>query len=393
LECGKQTTVNGQLDSSFLSRLLALIRKEFGQIRRNKPLIISLIVPPTIQIVLFGFALNPTVDHLRLGVVDESRSHESRDLAAAFTANSTFSVQGYYSGTGGLEQALHWGELDTGLVIPADYARQRARQTGPVAVQLLFNAMDANTAGIAQGYAANIVAAYNQTVAAERQRPIVTVGAATASFTSRVALLYNPGLISAWFVITGTFGILLILNGSLMAATTMSQEKESGTLEQLLMTPAGTTEIIIAKVAPLFMLLMLDVALVLVIGGLVFGVPVRGSLGLIFLAGALCVLTGIGIGTFVATFTKSGLQAKLLSFFINPPMALLSGATTPVEAMPKWMQPLTMFNPVRHFSIIARGVMIKGIGLDILYPNFLALFAFAFVLVTLSVSRYRKQLA
>jgi ABC-2 type transport system permease protein len=385
--------MNGQLDSSFLSRLWALVRKEFGQIRRNRPLIISLIVPPTIQIILFGFALNPTVDHLRLGVVDESRTHDSRDLTAAFTANKTFVVRAYYSGTNELEQELHRGELDAGLVIRADYARQRAQQAGAVPVQLLFNAMDANTAGIAQGYAANIVQAYNQEASAVRKHPASAGGPATANLAARVALLYNPGLVSAWFVITGTFGILLILNASLMAATTTSQEKENGTLEQLLMTPAGTTEIIIAKIAPLFLLLMLDVALVLVVGGVVFGVPVRGSLGLIVVAGALCILAGIGIGTFVATFTRSGLQAKLLSFFINPPMALLSGATTPVEAMPKWMQPLTMLNPVRHFSIIARGVMIKGIGLDILYPNFLALFGFALVLVTLSVSRYRKQLA
>lgn len=143
----------------------------------------------------------------------------------------------------------------------------------------------------------------------------------------------------------------------------------------------------------MFLLLLLDVGLVLVVGNLIFGVPVRGNLGLIFLAGTLCILTGIGIGTFISTYTKSGLQAKLLSFFVNPPMALLSGATTPVEAMPKWLQPLINFNPVRHFSLIARGVMIKGVGMEVLYPNFLALFCFAVILVGVSVTRYRSQLA
>ncbi len=381
-------------ESTFLSRLLALMRKEFGQIRRNRPLIISLIIPPTVQIILFGFALNPTVNHLRLGVTDESRSHESRDLIAAFTADSTFTVAHSYAGASALEGALRRGDLDAGLVIPADYARQRARKSGPVQVQFLLNAMDANTAGIAEGYAGQILQAFNTTNSAVQMRlPATPPGPANAHLTTHVDLLYNPGLITAWFVITGTFGITLILNASLVAATTTSKEKESGTLEQLLMTPAGTSEIIIAKIAPLFLLLMLDVGLVLIVGNLVFGVPVRGSLFLIVLAGAFCVLAGIGIGTFIATFTKSALQAKLLSFFVNPPMALLSGATTPVEAMPKWMQPLTMFNPVRHFSIIARGVMIKGVGMEVLYPNFLALFGFAVVLVTLSVSRYRKQLA
>ncbi len=382
------------MENGFFNRLLALIKKEFGQIRRNKSLIISLIIPPTVQIILFGFALNPTVNRLRLGVVDESHSHQSRDLVTAFTANRTFVITGNYQGVSPLSTALQRGALDAGLVIPADYARQRERKAGPVQAQFLLNAMDANTAGIAGGYAASIVQAYNASNLDVQSHPRLAVaGLEDAHLKTEVDLLYNPGLTSSWFVITGTFGILLILNGSLVAATTMSKEKESGTLEQLLMTPAGTTEIIIAKIAPLFLLLLLDVLLVLMVGGLIFGVPVRGSLGLIFLAGALCILTGIGIGTFIATATRSGLQAKLLSFFVNPPMALLSGATTPVEAMPRWMQPLTNFNPVRHFSLIARGVMIKGVGMEALYPNFLALLCFAVVLLGVSVSRYRKQLA
>lgn len=382
------------VETTFLGRLLALIRKEFGQIRRNRSLIISLIIPPTVQIILFGFALNPTVSRLRLGVVDESHSRQSRDLTTAFTANGTFVINGDYTNVDRLETALRSGGLDAGLVIPSDYARTRDRKSGAVRVQFLLNAMDANTAGIASSYAAKTVQALNGTTLDVQPRfSGRTPGLSDAHLKAKVGLLYNPGLVSSWFIITGTFGILLILNGSLVAATTMSQEKENGTLEQLLMTPAGTTEIIIAKILPLFVLLLLDVALVLVVGSLIFQVPVRGSLGLIFLAGSLCILTGIGIGTFVATYTKSGLQAKLLSFFINPPMALLSGATSPVEAMPKWLQPLINFNPVRHFSLIARGVMIKGVGMEVLWPNFLALLCFAVVLVSFSVSRYRKQLA
>lgn len=375
----------------FGSRLWALIRKEFGQISRSKSLIVSLVIPPTVQIILFGFALNPTVNHIRLGIVDESRSHESRDLTAAFTANSTFESKGFYSALRPLTLALERGSLDAGLVIPADYARQRQAATSPTHVQLLLNAMDANMAGIASAYAGATVQDINDSASAR----VVAghTGLSVAHLDARVDLLYNPGLVSSWFIITGTFGLLLILNGSVVAATTMSREKETGTLEQLLMTPAGTTEIIIAKIAPLFLLLMVDVLLVLVVGRLVFGVPVRGSLTLILAAGALCTLTGIGIGTFIATYTKSGLQAKLLSFFVNPPLSMLSGGITPVEAMPKWMQPLVNLNPVYHFSVISRGVLLKGAGLDVLYPNFLALGAFTVVLVSLSVRRYRSQLA
>jgi ABC-2 type transport system permease protein len=128
------------------------------------------------------------------------------------------------------------------------------------------------------------------------------------------------------------------------------------------------------------------------VGWLVFGVPVRGSLLLVYAAGALCVMCGIGMGTFLASFSKSQQQAQLLSFFANPPVALLSGATTPIEAMPDWLQPVTLVNPVRHFSTVARGIMLKGAGVEILYPDLLALALFALALVAVSVWRFRKQL-
>ena len=158
------------------------------------------------------------------------------------------------------------------------------------------------------------------------------------------------------------------------------------------MTPAAAWEIITAKMAPLFLLLSLDVWLALGMGWLVFDVPVRGSIILLYVAGALCVLAGVGLGTFLATFSRSLQQAQLLSFFVNPPIAMISGATTPIEAMPHWMQPLTWLNPVRHFSTISRGIMLKSAGLEILYPSLLALFGFAVVLVSISVWRFRKQL-
>lgn len=364
-------------------RLSALILKELRQIRRNRSLLISILLPPTLQIIIFGFALNPTVDRLRLGVTDNSRTMQSRDLLAAFTANGTFVARRHFAGVRELERALNRGELDAGLVIPSDFARKRLRNQ-PASVQILLNAVNANTANIAQGYAGGILSAYNQQL-----RRVSDPTAVQAS----VALLYNPGLESSWFIITGTFGILLVLNGSLVAASSTIKEKEDGTIEQLLMTPADTSDIIIAKMTPLFLLLMADIFLVLLVGRLIFHVPVNGSLALLTLAGALCVLTGIGIGTTIATFTKTGLQAQLLTFFINPPLALLSGATTPLEGMPQWVQTLTLLNPVRHFAFIARNVMIKGSGLETVWPNLLTLAVFTFALIYFSVIRFRRQLS
>src|SRR5580658_2404319 len=382
-----------------MSRLRALVHKEFAQIRRDKRLAVSLIIPPTLQILLFGFALDSTVSNLRLGVIDWSRTPESRELVSTLTESKSFKLGGGYASVHDLEAAISRGKLDAGIVVPHEFAHDLQRGT-PVDVQILLNAADANTATIAQGYAEGVIQSYNQTLAAEGIRPRIRMlsGASGVPPGPRgvvdtvTAFLYNPGLVNAWFIVTGTFGVLLILNGSLVASTAMIKEREAGTVEQLLMTPASPTDIVVAKITPLFVLLMVMVLLAIGVMRVGFAVPVRGSMLLVVLSAALCVLCGIGIGTFVATFTKSAQQSQLTAFFINPPLATLSGALTPVEAMPRWMQPITLLNPIRHFGIITRGTMLKGSGIDVLWPNFLALIGFAVVLVSLSIWRFRKQL-
>lgn len=370
----------------FGDRLRALLTKEFNQLRRDRRFAVALVVPPTLQMLLFGFALNSDVSNLRLGIIDDSRSPESRELIASFTESKSFRHAGMFFDSKELEAQISRGKLDVGLAIPYNFADRILRGV-PVDVQLLFNAVNANTAAIGTGYAQGILQTYNIGLNAADMR-----SALLRRITTRTAFLYNPGLISSWFIVTGTFGVLLILNGSLVASTAMIKEREAGTVEQLLMTPAGTTEIIIAKIAPLFVFLMCTVLLAIALMRFVFDVPMRGNLLLVVGAAALCTLCGIGIGTFVATFTKSAQQAQLMSFFVNPPLATLSGSLTPVEAMPQWLQPVTVFNPIRHFGIISRGTLLKGAGLDTLWPHFLALIAFTLVLVSLSVWRFRKQL-
>lgn len=384
-----------KLRSLLGSRMRALVRKEFQQILRDRRLAMSLIVPPTLQLLLFGFALNPTVANLHLGVVDDSKTPESRELVATLTESRSFRFGGYFFEDRDLEKAISRGEMDAGLVIPYDFARDlhRGRQAD---VQFILNAVNANTAAIGQGYAEGVLGTYNQSLASQgihpQLRTVATGNSRKGSVNLIPAFLFNPGLVTAWFIVTGTFGTLLVLNGSLVASTAMIKERERGTVEQLLMTPAGTTEIIVAKITPLFGLLVGMVFLALGIIRFVFQVPIRGSMVLVFGGATLCLLCGIGIGTFIATFTRSAQQAQLLSFFVNPPLATLSGSLSPVEAMPKWLQPVTVLNPIRHFGIITRGAMVKGSTLAELWPNFLALIAFALVLMGLSVWRFRKQL-
>jgi drug efflux transport system permease protein len=393
----------------FRGRFWALVLKELRQIRRDRRLMVSLIVPPTLQVLLFGFALDAEVRNLRLGVVDESGTFESRELISAITENRTFRLAGWYPTTAALGVALASGRLDVGVVVPYDFARLRARGR-PATVQVLLNAVNANTAQIAQPAVEGAVAALlsrsdearGQTAASLRRTQAASdtaegLGQAArpagpARVEVRPAFLYNPGLVNAWFIVTGVFGALIILNGSLVSAATMIREKDRGTVEQLLMTPASTLEVVAAKMVPLFVLLMGMVGLALTVARLVFHVPFRGSVLLVLTACACCVLTGIAIGTFIATLARSINQAQLIGFFVNPPFTALSGAFTPIEAMPKWIQPWTQLNPIAHFAKVVRSVLVKGAGLDVVYPHLLALIVTATILVSISAWRFRRQL-
>ncbi len=381
----------------FNHRIRALIKKEFNQIRRDRRLAISLILPPVVQLTLFGFALSAAVTNVRLGVVDDSRSPESRELIATLTESKSFRLAGYYFSVDQLGDAVSRGNVDAGIVVPYDYAKDLARER-PTTVQFLLNAMNANTATISKAYAQGVIRSYNNGLRNQGIHPrIEPVAGSDLSRRGQVqlrpAFLYNPGLVDSWFIVTGVFGLLLILNSSLVSSAAMVREREAGTIEQLLMSPATTSEIIIAKITPLFFLLCMMMLVAIGVLKLAFGVPFHGNVLFLLFGGSLCILSGISIGTVIATFSKSAQQAQLTSFFINPPLSSLSGALNPIEAMPKWLQPLTVLNPIHHFATIVRGSTLKGSGFMDLWPNFLGLLLFTIVLVSLSIWRFRKQLS
>jgi ABC-2 type transport system permease protein len=381
----------------FNYRMRALIKKEFAQTRHDRKLMFSLTVLPVVQLTLVGFALSAAVTNVRLAVVDDSRSPESRELIATFTESKSFRLAGYYSSVDQLGSAVSQGKADAGMVVPYDYARDLLRDHHTT-IQFLLNATNANTATISRGYAESIIQRFNTGLEADgihvRVQPIDGSNLARRGQVQLVpAFLYNPGLVNSWFIVTGVLGLLLILQSSLICSAAMVREREAGTLEQLLMSPASTSEIIIAKVTPLFLLLCLMMFLALGVLKFAFGVPFHGNVLLLLAGGALCILSGISIGTVVSTFSKSAQQAQLTTFFVNPPISSLSGALNPVEAMPKWLQPFTVVNPVHHFATIARGSTLKGSGFMDLWPNFLGLLIITLVLGSLSVWRFRKQLS
>ncbi len=371
------------LKSLFDSRIWALIRKEINQILRNKQLIILLVIPPTVQLLLYGFALNPDVQNLRLGVVDYANVLESRELVSALTENGVFVIKEHPTSERALSRQVEEGNLTAGVVIPPEFRRELT-QGQTAEIQVFIDGVDANTAGIANGYISQIIQNYNQNLSNASTRPVVK---------PEVIFFYNPGLTSSWFFVPGVMGLVLTLIGTLVSAITVVREKDTGTLEQLLMTPAEPWEILLAKIVPLFVLLNGDVLLALTLGRVVFSLPFRGNFFLFMALSGLYLFVGISVGIMLATISKSQQQVVLTAFFINLPLIQTSGAIAPIETMPQFFQILSLFNPLRHYIAIVRGILLKGVGLDVLWMHALALAAFAVILMTISVNKFRSQLS
>ncbi|MDA0672170.1 MAG: ABC transporter permease [Cyanobacteria bacterium] len=364
------------------SRLWALILKEIRQILRNRQIIFLLLFPPTIQLLVFGLALNPAVNHLSLGVTDYSRSPDSREFVASLVANDVFEIASFQPSVAELGQEVRTGQISTGLVIPPDFAENLAMGK-PVDVQVLIDGVDANTAGIASGYIQQTINRYGQSL---RDLPALPVDIA-------VRFLYNPGLLSSWFFVPGVIGVVLTLTGSLVSSTTVIREKDVGTLEQLLMTPAMGWEILAAKIAPLFVVLMGDVLLASALGRFVFGLPFRGNYFLFLALSGVYIFVCIGIGILLATISRTQQQVVLTSFFFNVPLIQLSGAIAPIESMPPFFRVLSFFDPLRHYVTIARSLILKGTSFAVLWPEVLTLLVFAALFLGVSIRLFRAQLA
>ncbi len=367
------------------SRFWALMLKEIRQITSNKQLIFLLIFPPTIQLLIFGSALSPDVDRLNLGLVDYANSQESRELVAAFTENRLFQVKSAPASQDILNQQVRKGEIDVGLVIPPEFNRDLSSEK-IAEIQVIIDGVDANTAGIAQGYINQIVQQYSKKLRCQK------VNCSLALVQPQVRFLYNPGLISSWFFVPGVIGIVLTLIGSLVSSVTLIREKDVGTLEQLLMTPAAEWEILLAKIVPLFILLMGDVLLASGISCLFFNLPFRGNFGLFLLLSGLYLFVCIGLGILLATLSRTQQQVILTSFFFNIPIIQLSGAIAPIESMPDIFRFLSFFDPLSHYVAINRSLILKGIGFGAIWPDAIAILIFAALLLTFSIKRFRSQL-
>ena len=340
-----------------------------------------LIFPPIVQLIILGYSLDPRVHNLRLGIVDLANTPESRMVIRTLTSDAdVFLPYSLPPDPQALAEDLLADRCGAGLIIPSDFSRQLLRMHKGE-FQVLLNGVDAFTAKLARGYF--------QLLAAHAIPGQVMPGLVR----THVSISFNSALIGAWYFVPGVLGSLITLSGTLVSSATMLRERESGTLEQLLMLPVTSADIVVAKAVPIFALLFLDLCIAIALGIWLFSLPFRGNFLLFLFCSAIYILITIGMGTFMATFCSSQRQAQLLSFFINIPIILLSGSVVPLETMPSVLQAISLFDGLRYYQTISRDVILKGLGPIELSHEILCLVAFCLVLLLANLMRFRKQLS
>lgn len=371
-------------------RLLAAIHKEFRQFLRDRLLVALVVFIYTADMVMCTMALSFDVRNLKLAVYDGDRTQISARLVERFTATDYFGELVPASGMGEVDGLLDAGRADLALIIPQGLAQDVDAGRSP-AVQVILSGTNSNTANAARGYAGAIVGAFaSEVLAGHAARHGIT--AAIPSVRAETRIWYNPQLEFRHFMAVSMIVVAGIVVGVITAAAGLVREKESGTIEQLIVTPLRSHELIIAKAAPPFTIGMLTLAPSLMIAKL-FGVPLAGSIALFIAASALALTSFLAIGFFIATLAENLQQALLLSFLVLFPLMFLSGTMVPVEGMPQAMQWISYLSPVRHYMEIALGVLMKGVGFDVLWPHFAALAAVTAVLGAWGVVRLRHELS
>lgn len=372
-----------------LTQLLAVLRKEALQTVRDRRVMFLLIVAPLIQTVAFGFAVDFDVDRVPAVVVDLDKSAESRLHTRRLLADGTLSRFDDTEEIAVAERALERGDAAVALVLPNDLERNLI-SSHPAAVQVLLDGTDPNRTTVAAGAVARYFGEVGQELA-DRALRMRGLDAASTELVPRV--LFNPSLRTAPYIIPGVIGMLLLIVTTVVTAMGLSRERETGTLEQVLVTPLAPWQLLVGKMAPFLLIGLLDVALVLVAGAYVFDMPLRGDLRVVATATFLYLLSTLGMGLFIAAASRTQQQAFLGGFLFLLPAILLSGVMTPIRAMPEWLQTLTLLNPVRYYVEAMRAVLLKGAGFSDVTFQLLALTAFGLGIFGFSVLRFRRRLA
>jgi ABC-2 type transport system permease protein len=382
------------------NRILGIIRKEFLQTLKDPRTRGLLFGPPILQLILFGYAVNLDIENARTAWIDADHTPESRDLLAAFQGSRYFKIAATPGTDNEIQHLLDHGKIQAAIRILPGFSRDVQRGNS-AQVQILVDGTNSNTAAIVSSYATQIVTAYAAKVFAGRQNArlvpstLVLGGPAPAIipvFTAQSRVWFNPDLKSRVYFVPGVIVNIIALVTIMLTSMSIVREKEIGTMEQLMVTPIRPAELIMGKLLPFAIVGIVEVILVIAAARLVFGIPIRGSIPLLFGCSVLFLLSTLGVGLFISTISLTQQQAMMSSFFFFMPAMLLSGFAFPIRNMPVPVQYLTYLNPLRYFMRIVRDLFLKGAGIESLWQSIIALALFGVAILGLSALRFHKKL-
>jgi len=372
-------------------RVWAMTRKEFLHVLRDSRSLAMAIAIPILLLILFGYALTLDVDRVPLKVWDQSRTPDSRRFLSRFSGSRYFQLRDDANNYRELERAIDTRETLMAMVIPRDFA-ERLRAGRSVSVQLIVDGSDSMTATIALGYAEAAAMLYSQSLALEKMQ---RAGGRTLllPLELRPRVWFNPELQSRNFIIPGLIAVIMMVIAALLTSLTVAREWERGTMEQLISTPVQGRELILGKLAPYFVIGMLDVTLAVVMGKYLFDVPLRGSVALVFLISGVFLAGALGMGLLISILTKSQLLANQMAMVLTfLPAFLLSGFAFPIANMPKLIQAVTYLVPARYFISLLKGIYLKGIGLHVLWLEAVLLTVFGMIILAVAERKFKKKL-
>jgi ABC-2 type transport system permease protein len=375
-----------------INRLLSLIRKEFIQIVRDPRTLAITFVMPVAMLFLLGYAATNDVRNIALVLYDQDQTPASRRLITAYKEADYFKLAYIVSSEEEMRQLIDNNSARAGMVIPPGYERTLAagRQAQ---VAFILDGSDPTVASTALSAAVLIGQTQSTTLMMQRlQKKGMSINAVSQPIEIRTQVLYNPGLVSSYFMIPALIGQILQFLATILTATSIVRERERGTIEQLIVTPLRSWELVIGKLIPYVLICFLDTIEVLVMGIILFSVPINGSLFFLLATSALFLITTLGLGLFISTVANTQQEAMLTSMMTILPSIFLSGFFFPLAAMPQWLQVASYLIPLRYFLIISRGIILKGVGPEALWPEIIALFIFAVAIMGAAAVRFRKSL-
>ncbi len=373
------------------SRLHSLIRKEFIQIVRDPRTLLMMFVLPIVMLFLLGYSATNDVRNVPTAILDQDRSVQARDLINAYRAADYFGFAFDVESVDELKWLIDSGQAKAGLITPPDYGQHLARGE-QAQVAFVIDGSDPTVAGTALSAATLIGQTKATAVLRAELEARGQSGAVQPPIEVRTQVWYNPDLVSAYFMIPGLIGMILQYMAIMLTSTAIVRERERGTIEQLIITPIGSLELIAGKLTPYILIAFFDLMEVLILGTLVFNVPINGDIGLLLALAALFLVTTLGLGLLISTIAKTQFEAMMTAMFIQLPSIFLSGFFFPLAAMPPLLQALSYAVPLRYFLIIVRAVTLKGVGVGAVAGEVIALIIFGVVVTLAAARRFRKRL-